>query len=669
MRSMSRRRRHARWLALAAALALIVLAFPAGAPATHNSPGTLLWGYESAAGNAKIDSYDIGTDTLLSSCVPDPAANGRGIAMDPFDGNLWYTRLPGDGLIHKATTSCAAVGSIPFGDGPGGAVQDDIGALDVDPTDGNLWAAGYATAVQFGSDAFIYKVDRVTGAILASCSTPGGFNDTLAVAQLSGLPGSGKYLLTDAGEFNTTLRVIDAATCTGGGVSTIVTTYTLPFGPTGIDYENGQLIASDLDLFSNNPNPRIVNLGGPPFSTVLASMPSGATDELEDITLVPTLMTTPTPTPNPTPTLGPLDHFTCYTVRPFLNLKQGSVVVPFPPGVNLVDQFGSSSVAVRKPKFLCAPTDKNNENPGAELHPEHLKGYPIRNRVSRVFPTNIKVVDQFNPGGLFVDAKKQSHLLVPTVKSLSAPPPLPDAFATDHFECYKVKISRGRPKFVRRGVHLQDQFGPMAVDVNKPAFLCNPVDKNGEDPSAPSHARHLMCYQVKQEGPVPFMTIFGVFVNNQFGPETLDVKKPLELCVPALKNPPTPMPTATPTPTRTATPAVTPTPTSTATPTTVPTPTATPPPICCDLSASNAVCAYPVENQNCIDIGGTVGAAGELCNASSGNCDPLPPSPGNCCHMGQICLGGPSVNSSDCSNLGGTFVPNANCNSDGNCGP
>lgn len=56
-------------------------------------------------------------------------------------------------------------------------------------------------------------------------------------------------------------------------------------------------------------------------------------------------------------------------------------------------------------------------------------------------------------------------------------------------------------------------------------------------PSAPTHVDQLMCYQVKQlvpPDPAKFVKIVGVFVNNQFGPETLDVKKPALLCVPAL---------------------------------------------------------------------------------------------------------------------------------------
>jgi hypothetical protein len=151
-------------------------------------------------------------------------------------------------------------------------------------------------------------------------------------------------------------------------------------------------------------------------------------------------------------------------------------------------------------------------------------------------PNLMKIVDQFNPTGLFVKAKDPSHLLVPSTKSLSTTPPTPAAFVTDHFECYRVAVPGGHPHFVPvTNVIVQDQFGTMHVDVKKPTYLCAPVDKNGEDPSAPSHAAHLMCYRAAQISVPPFANVVGVSVNNQFGPETSTVKKPGELCVPASK--------------------------------------------------------------------------------------------------------------------------------------
>jgi uncharacterized repeat protein (TIGR01451 family) len=272
---------------LVAGLATFFAIWPATSAATHAPPGTKLWGYP-ASSNSPIIQYDIGTDTVDSSCIPATSGNGRGIAYDPLDGNLWYTFVTvgtfvGDGLIHKTSPppTCTDMGSIPFGDGPGGSVQDDIGALDIDPDDGNIWAAGYANSGGIGSNTNnkLYKVDRATGAIMADCQIPpntgGAGNDTLAVAKLSGLPGSGTYLLTDDGEVSTTtLYVYDRAACTGNAFITPVTTYTLPFGVSGIDLEGGPLIASTLAT--------IESLDGPPFASSVASMPGNI---IEDLTL------------------------------------------------------------------------------------------------------------------------------------------------------------------------------------------------------------------------------------------------------------------------------------------------------------------------------------------------------------------------------------------------
>src|SRR4029077_2547666 len=172
------------------------------APATHLPAPASMWGYQAAANGARMDLFDIGTHTWLSSCLPPGSGNGRGVAYDPIDGNLWYsfqgpaTNYLGDGLIHKMTPVCGGAGSIPFVDGEKGSVQDDIGAIDVDPDDGNLWVAGYRPISSRGSSyQYLYKINRSTGAIvlnslnqqqycrLPHAGVPSG-NDTLAVAYL-----------------------------------------------------------------------------------------------------------------------------------------------------------------------------------------------------------------------------------------------------------------------------------------------------------------------------------------------------------------------------------------------------------------------------------------------------------------------------------------------------
>jgi hypothetical protein len=287
-----RTRRHLR-LVFAGLAMFLALLWASGALASHAPPGTKLWAYEAnSPPTARILQYDIATDTFDAQCVPTPSLNGRGIAFDPTDGNLWYTFVnPPDGLIHKTTTppGCFPVGQIPFGEGAGPPTQDDIGALDLDPDDGHLWAAGYTPDA---GRQILYKVNRSNGAILAACWVPvapfGGGNDTLAVTDhIAGLP-QGKYLVTDAGEFNTfdPLLVADAASAgpyTSPATVTpcdIVTTFDPPVGVTGIDFEEppfNDLIGTDTQF--------IYDFGNAPYAAINASMSGAPSQSLEDITL------------------------------------------------------------------------------------------------------------------------------------------------------------------------------------------------------------------------------------------------------------------------------------------------------------------------------------------------------------------------------------------------
>jgi hypothetical protein len=281
---------------------------PADPVSLPNSPpssnSTLLWGYEANFGFARILSYSIAPYAPGPNCVPDAAAggptgNGRGVAYDPLDGNLWITRLDffvGDGYIHKVIPpnatptpgTCPQVNVIPFGDGPGGLIQDDIGALDLDQGSKHIWAAGYAPISVGGGPArnYLYLVDRNNGRILQSCFIPanllngGGFNDSLTYARLKGLPGSGQYLMTDGGEFfgGVPLEVIDTASCHDGKAATVVTTFFTTHGLTGIDFERPGLLSTDA--FSN-----IYNDGNQPFTSSTIIGPTNATFGLEDISL------------------------------------------------------------------------------------------------------------------------------------------------------------------------------------------------------------------------------------------------------------------------------------------------------------------------------------------------------------------------------------------------
>jgi hypothetical protein len=71
-------------------------------------------------------------------------------------------------------------------------------------------------------------------------------------------------------------------------------------------------------------------------------------------------------------------HFTCYKVRRTIGAPPAGSV----PGVavDTVFEGGAGPVAIdlAKPKRLCAPADKNGEDPGAPNDPDHLLCYRTR---------------------------------------------------------------------------------------------------------------------------------------------------------------------------------------------------------------------------------------------------------------------------------------------------
>ncbi len=252
----------------------------------------------------------------------------------------------------------------------------------------------------------------------------------------------------------------------------------------------------------------------------------------------------------------PLDHFFCYRTRPTEDAPPFSPTFSptFRPilGTRVVDQFGAALVDVAAPLTLCAPANKNDEDPDASANPDHLRDYPVRPRQEFSIVPGQKVVNQF--GTLYLDVLAPTALLVPTAKNLSETPAAPSLPAVDHFLCHAVQRPRGAAPFDPiPGVRIEDQFGTRVVDVIAPTRLCAPADKNGEAPSAPRHPQHLMCYQVvlsplviqppeSMDGPPDLASVQfespvdAVYTNNQFGPGVMQLVDVAELCVPSLKN-------------------------------------------------------------------------------------------------------------------------------------
>jgi hypothetical protein len=238
----------------------------------------------------------------------------------------------------------------------------------------------------------------------------------------------------------------------------------------------------------------------------------------------PSTTTITSTTSSSTTSTTELNHFQCYEIRK-ARVTAGPVTVE--------DQFHSATgVMLSTPNRLCAPTNKMGEDPTAPTDPGHLKAWRDKHTTTKV--VNQTIVNQF--GTLQLDVSRADFLFVPTSKDLSAPPSPLAPPTPDHFQCYKVRKSRGAAKFVRiNGVTGEDQFGPYSLDLLRPRYLCAPANKNNEDPTAPSHTGHLLCYKARNNsGPFLRRT---VFTNDQFGPQNTELLRRVELCVPSLKNP------------------------------------------------------------------------------------------------------------------------------------
>jgi hypothetical protein len=103
----------------------------------------------------------------------------------------------------------------------------------------------------------------------------------------------------------------------------------------------------------------------------------------------------------------------------------------------------------------------------------------------------------------------------------------------DHFKCYHVIKAKTRVS----NLVIDDQFGTLTEDVKKPFRLCIPTDKNGSGILEPNVS--LMCYKTHiTPGTSPFRgPTDPVFIDNQFGPDSLIVNHLRELCVPSVLNP------------------------------------------------------------------------------------------------------------------------------------
>ena len=199
--------------------------------------------------------------------------------------------------------------------------------------------------------------------------------------------------------------------------------------------------------------------------------------------------------------------------------------------VDLDDQFITRlDVRVIKPRHFCNPVDKNGE--GISDPTAHLQCYRIKEPRLPSKP-NVIVTNQFGTQRLTVSRAKE--LCVPSEKDM-----VPSPLNINHFKCYKVKRTKGAPKFEEQLVTLDDQFETGKITrVIKPKLLCTPVDKNGE--GIPNPAGHITCFKIKDAPGQPKFSRTDITVTNQFTDDELGAATAGEcdaaplLCVPSTK--------------------------------------------------------------------------------------------------------------------------------------
>jgi hypothetical protein len=228
--------------------------------------------------------------------------------------------------------------------------------------------------------------------------------------------------------------------------------------------------------------------------------------------------------------LAHLGHFQCYRAHPTVGVGAGTAgsTIPTSLPVTLEDQFGVYSGTAHRPVDLCAPADKNGEDPEAPDSGDFLSSYKLSVPGPVEHISGVQATNQF--GSVTLDLLQPDTLLVPSAASLEGPPAPGQSFLND-FTCYSVQVgkTKGKGAPVPGSVMVQTAFETVEVEPGNPQHLCVPASKNG-GPVIASAPEDLLCYDVKTGNdlkPAP-----EVFVANQFGQEAQRIGQRRELCVP-----------------------------------------------------------------------------------------------------------------------------------------
>jgi len=143
----------------------------------------------------------------------------------------------------------------------------------------------------------------------------------------------------------------------------------------------------------------------------------------------------------------------------------------------------------------------------------------------------VRLTDQLDTAGKEARLVELSHFANPTRKVHSGHTAGIDR-PDEHFNWYVIEQTQPEP---RRTVRLDNQFGQQSIDIREPRFLLVPAQKTSHEGSEfPESLDHYKCYRVERINTVP--TLPAVTLGDQFGSQqNVQVMDPVLFCIPALK--------------------------------------------------------------------------------------------------------------------------------------
>jgi hypothetical protein len=248
--------------------------------------------------------------------------------------------------------------------------------------------------------------------------------------------------------------------------------------------------------------------------------------------------TVTTTTTSTTITIPPgLDSYVCDKAT--VNTKSGGVKFDKTnlPTRSLQDEFGTDTCTFKKEDRVCPPALPGTNPTIHELSYQIVCPTPFAK-------TTVHVQDAI--GSPTITLLKKADVLAPSGKidlgPVPPPPPqivpaAPPALTVDHYLCYKVKGPTFKPPV---SIGVSDQFYPGGYPgptLKKMTKFCTPVNKNDEDPTAPTHPGRLTCYQMKLAKGSKFNKTNVSTNNTNFGAQVLQVTGTAEVCLAAVQLP------------------------------------------------------------------------------------------------------------------------------------